>query len=200
MSIVLAMSYFSFVMSISPGPVNMIIISSGINNGFRKTFFFISGATIGFTVLLAFIGFGFSKIIEFFPNFLIYLSFFGSSFIIYMGYKIIISSGKIELEKKENYIPKFYEGFLLQWLNPKAWIASLAGVSLFSTSTNSLILFIMIYFLVCYLCLSFWGIIGQKVMFLFQTEKRIEFLNIIMGNLLILVAIYLFYMQLIKMM
>jgi len=195
---IFAMSYFSFVMSISPGPVNMIIISSGISNGFKKTFLFISGATIGFTALLAFISFGFSKIVEFFPNFLIYLSFFGSGFIIYMGYKIINSSAKIELEKKENFIPKFYDGFLLQWLNPKAWIASVAGVSLFSTSTNSLILFITIYFLVCYLCLSFWGIVGQKVMFLFQTQRRVKILNIIMGNLLILVAIYLFYMQLIK--
>jgi len=198
MSIVLAMSYFSFVMSISPGPVNMIIISSGINNGFRKTFFFISGATIGFTVLLAFIGFGFSKIIEFFPNFLIYLSFFGSCFIIYMGYKIANSSSKIIIKKNENLVPKFYEGFLLQWLNPKAWIACASGVSLFSSSINSLIWFIIIYFVVCYMCLSFWGIVGQKMMSFFQTEIRVKILNSIMGILLILVALYLFYMQIIK--
>ncbi|XOB61653.1 LysE family translocator [Campylobacterota bacterium DY0563] len=198
MSVIFAMSYFSFVMSISPGPVNMIIISSGISNGFKKTFLFISGATIGFTVLLAFISFGFSRIIEAFPNFLIYLSFLGSSFIIYMGYKIINSAEKIELEKNKSFIPKFYEGFLLQWLNPKAWIACVAGVSLFSSSTNNLILFIIIYFLVCYLCLSFWAIVGQRVMFLFQTQRRVKILNIIMGSLLILVALYLFYMQLIK--
>lgn len=198
MSVVFAMCYFSLVMSISPGPVNMIIISSGINYGFRKTFLFISGATIGFTVLLASIGFSFSKIIETFPNLLIYLSFFGSCFIIYMGYKIISSSSKIELEKNKNLIPKFYEGFLLQWLNPKAWIACVAGVSLFSNSTESLLLFITIYFLICYLSLSFWGIIGEKVMFLFQTQRRVKILNTIMGSILILVALYLFYGQAIK--
>lgn len=195
MSVIFAMCYFSFVMSISPGPVNMIIISSGINYGFKKTFLFISGATIGFTILLAFISFGFFKIIEVFPSFLIFLAFFGSCFIIYMGFKIANSSSKIVIKKNENLVPKFYEGFLLQWLNPKAWIACASGVSLFSSSTNSLIWFIIIYFVVCYVCLSFWGIVGQKMMSFFQTQRRVKILNIIMGSLLILVALYLFYMQ-----
>ncbi|EPP7098025.1 LysE family transporter, partial [Klebsiella michiganensis] len=44
-------------MSISPGPVNMVIISSGANHGFRKTLPFISGATTGFTLLLILVGF-----------------------------------------------------------------------------------------------------------------------------------------------
>lgn len=35
---IFAMVTLSLVMSISPGPVNMMIISSGINHGFLKTF------------------------------------------------------------------------------------------------------------------------------------------------------------------
>jgi threonine/homoserine/homoserine lactone efflux protein len=52
-----AMLMFSLTMSISPGPVNMVIISS--SHGFRKTLPFVSGATIGFTLLLILVGFGF---------------------------------------------------------------------------------------------------------------------------------------------
>jgi threonine/homoserine/homoserine lactone efflux protein len=37
MSLILAMFMFALTMSISPGPVNMVIISSGANHGFRKT-------------------------------------------------------------------------------------------------------------------------------------------------------------------
>jgi hypothetical protein len=36
MSLILAMFMFALTMSISPGPVNMVIISSGANHGFRK--------------------------------------------------------------------------------------------------------------------------------------------------------------------
>ncbi|MGM8794272.1 hypothetical protein [Enterobacter asburiae] len=42
----------------------MVIISSGAVHGFRKTFSFVSGATIGFTLLLIFICFGFYAAIE----------------------------------------------------------------------------------------------------------------------------------------
>jgi len=187
-TIIVAMISFSLAMSISPGPVNMMIISSGINHGFIKTFSFISGATIGFTLLLIFITFGFSSIFLAYPSFLEYLGFFGSVFIIYIGYKIATSSHNIEMQKDVKSL-KFYEGFLLQWLNPKAWVASLSGVSMFSTSNTSLIIFVMIYFIVCYLSLSFWGLLGQKATIFLNTNFRLKMFNIFMGSILTVSAI-----------
>lgn len=64
MLVFLTMFIFSLTLSFSPGPVNMVIISSGAVHGFRKTFSFVSGATIGFTLLLIFICFGFYAAIE----------------------------------------------------------------------------------------------------------------------------------------
>ncbi|MCO1335598.1 hypothetical protein MO867_14765 [Microbulbifer sp. OS29] len=58
MSLFLAMFGFSLAMPITPGPVNMVIISSGVNHGFSRTLPFVSGATVGFTLLLSMIGFG----------------------------------------------------------------------------------------------------------------------------------------------
>ncbi|PLO79127.1 lysine transporter LysE, partial [Klebsiella quasipneumoniae] len=52
MVLILTMLMFALALSFSPGPVNMVIISSGAAHGFRKTFSFVSGATIGFTLLL----------------------------------------------------------------------------------------------------------------------------------------------------
>jgi threonine/homoserine/homoserine lactone efflux protein len=69
MSLFIAMLSFFFVMSISPGPVNMDIVSSGARYGVRKTFSFVSGAAIGFILLLLFIGLGFYKVIELYPYF-----------------------------------------------------------------------------------------------------------------------------------
>lgn len=53
MLLVFSMFIFSLTLSFSPGPVNMVIISSGAVNGFKKTFSFVSGATTGFTLLLS---------------------------------------------------------------------------------------------------------------------------------------------------
>lgn len=188
-AILLSMLSLSFVMSISPGPVNMMIISSGINYGFKKTFAFISGATIGFTLLLVLIAFGFQNFLVSSPNFLFSIELIGSLFIIYMGYKIASSSSPINKRMHEEKTLKFYEGFLLQWLNPKAWLACIAGVSLFANNKTNLIVFIIIYFIVCYLCLSFWGVLGQKTTIFLNTKFRLKVFNMTMGFILIFAAL-----------
>jgi threonine/homoserine/homoserine lactone efflux protein len=195
MSLLIAMISFSLAMSISPGPVNMVIVSSGASYGIRKTFSFVSGATIGFTLLLLFIGLGFYEIIGFYPNFLKYVAVAGSLFIIYMGY--LLASSKPELDIKKQKLPTFIQGFLLQWLNPKAWIACVAGVSLFSVPEDSgvFLTFAFVYFIVCYLALFSWSILGDKVTIFLNSEFRLKAFNVLMGGLLIVTASFLLYSQ-----
>ncbi len=176
MTLLLAMFSFSLVMSITPGPVNMIILSSGISYGVKRTIPYVSGATVGFTLLLLFIGFGFSQFINAYPFFLTYLAIVGSLYIIYMGYKIASSKPALEISKKN--VPKFYQGFLLQWINPKAWIACVSGASIFSNadSYNLFLTFTIMYFIVCYLSLSIWAILGDKVSYLLKDHFRLRLL------------------------
>jgi threonine/homoserine/homoserine lactone efflux protein len=195
MSLLIAMFSFSLAMSISPGPVNMVIVSSGASYGVRKTFSFVSGATIGFTLLLLFLGLGFYKVIDLYPSILKYLAIAGSFFIVYMGYLIVLS--KPELDIKEQKQPTFIQGFLLQWLNPKAWIACVAGVSLFSVpDSNQLFLtFSLVYFITCYFSLFFWSVLGNKVTILLNSEFKLKIFNQLMGGLLIITACFLLYSQ-----
>jgi threonine/homoserine/homoserine lactone efflux protein len=195
MSLFIAMFSFSLAMSISPGPVNIVIVSSGASYGVRKTFSFVSGGTIGFTSLLLFIGLGFSKVIDLYPYFLKHLAVLGALFIIYMGY--LIATSKPELAIKDQKQPTFIQGFLLQWLNPKAWIACLVGVSLFSAPNNNqeFLTFSLIYFLVCYVSLFSWSVLGSKAALLFNTEYKLKLFNQIMGGLLFATSCYLLYSQ-----
>ncbi|MEJ2419018.1 MAG: LysE family translocator [Exilibacterium sp.] len=197
MSLILTMCAFSLAMSISPGPVNMVIVSSGANHGFQRTMPFVSGATIGFTLLLLFIGLGFFQFVKSYPFFLDYLTVAGSTFIIYMGYKVATSIPDIAVKDKD--IPRFFEGFLLQWLNPKAWIACVSGVSLFSNPEThaTLLTFVFLYFLICYASLAAWAILGDKATLLLGDHGRLRLFNIVMGVLLIGCACYMLYIQLI---
>lgn len=197
MNIFFAMFFFSLAMSISPGPVNMVIVSSGVNYGIKRTMPYASGVTIGFTLLLLFIGLGFFQVINAFPFFLKYLAIGGSLFIMYMGYKIASSKPEIEVNK-EGAIPKFYEGFLLQWLNPKAWIACVSGVSIFSSTESyaPFLVFAGMYFIVCYAALTIWAVLGDRVSVLLNNHFRLRFFNLLMGLLLMLTAGYLCYSNL----
>lgn len=182
-------------MSISPGPVNMVIVASGANHGFWRTFPFVSGATIGFTLLLIFVGFWFLRVIESYPVFLEYLGITGAAFIIYVGYKIASSHPDLVMEKGN--IPSFMQGFLLQWLNPKAWIACASGAALFSNPQTHapMITFMAIYFVVCYLSLAAWAVLGNRVAILLNSTLRIRFFNLAMGAMLIATACYMLYLQ-----
>ncbi len=192
-SLFLAMCAFSFAMSISPGPVNLVIISSGINFGFKKTIPFVSGATMGFTLLLLFIGLWFNQFLTRYPIFLRYLTILGAVFIVYMGYKVASSHSSIATESKRGKVPRFFEGFLMQWLNPKAWIACVAGVALFSREDNVMqfLYFVLCYFTICYASLAFWGATAQRATVFLNTKNRMRAFNIIMGSLLVITALYL---------
>jgi len=53
----------------SSGPVNTVIVSSGASYWLRKTVAFVAGATLGYTLLLLFIGLGFDQVSDGYPFF-----------------------------------------------------------------------------------------------------------------------------------
>ncbi|WP_336667997.1 LysE family translocator [Enterobacter asburiae] len=188
------MFIFSLTLSFSPGPVNMVIISSGAVHGFRKTFSFVSGATIGFTLLLIFVCFGFYAAIEKYPVFFRYLNVAGSLFIMYLGYKIASSRPDMSLTKTDS--PGFIQGFVMQWINPKAWTACASGAAMFSEPSTPVtaLVFITVYFLVCYLSLSAWALMGEKVSVLLRSTRQLRTFNVLMGGLLLITACYMLFL------
>ena len=168
MSLFFAMVSFSLAMSISPGPVNLVIVSSGANYGIRRTFPFVTGATVGFTLLLMLIGLGY-----------------------------LIASAEPTLTVKKQQRPTFIQGFLLQWLNPKAWLACVAGASLFAStdSYHQFLVFCCIYFISCYLSLFLWSVLGDKVSFILTSRRRFKLFNLLMGLLLIATACFLLWVD-----
>nr|BFE96380.1 hypothetical protein GCM10020185_69160 [Pseudomonas brassicacearum subsp. brassicacearum] len=58
MSLILSMAAFALVASITPGPVNIVALSSGARYGFRATLRHVGGATLGFVLLLVLMGLG----------------------------------------------------------------------------------------------------------------------------------------------
>lgn len=193
-ALLLAMASFALSMSISPGPVNMVIVASGAQHGVRRTLPFVSGATLGFTLLLVLVGFGLMQVFEALPWLLTWLGVAGALFILYVGYRI--ATAPATLSAASTPVPTFLQGALLQWLNPKAWIACAAGVSMFANpdSIQPLLVFIGLYFLICYVSLAAWAVLGDRVASLLGTPRRVRAFNGAMGGLLMASALYLLWL------
>ena len=194
MAVFIAMCVYSLSMSISPGPVNLVALTSGLNNGFRSAIPFVSGGAIGFAFLLLAIGLGVGTIATSFPLFLSILGYGGSAFIFYVGFNIATADPVIKQPRETS--SSFIHGVILQWLNPKAWIASISGVGAFELEEiYPLLEFVMIYFLICYASIACWALAGDKMNLLLNEPKALKLFNAVMGGLLMLVAIYLLAIQ-----
>ena len=192
LSLIISMITFSLSMSISPGPVNLTILNTSMNYGLKQTLAFISGATIGFTLLLAAVCFGLYQILVIYPILLDVITILGTALLIWMGWKILRADGeRITHSGSSAQVPTFLQGALMQWLNPKAWIAAVAGTALFSISKSAavLALFIWVYFIVCYGSLLVWGIAGDKLASFLNQGRRATYLNMIMGIALIFISV-----------
>jgi len=191
MSLILAMSAFALVMSVTPGPVNIVTLTSGANYGIARTLPFVSGATVGFTALLLILGLGAAELLETAPDLMRVIGVLGAGFILYMAVKLITAGGALSASNGKK--PGFVDGVLMQWLNPKAWIACVSGIAAFTTQNDfaSLALFCTLYFFICYAGVGIWAVIGRQAQFLVQSEARLKWFNRVMGTALAGVGVYL---------
>jgi threonine/homoserine/homoserine lactone efflux protein len=100
------------------------------------------------------------------------------------------------LPESDGRQPGFLHGAALQWLNPKAWIASFSGISAFeATPDNGLYPFAALYLVICFLSVAVWAFAGERVSELVGDPVVMNWLNRLLGALLVAVAAYLFYLQ-----
>jgi len=197
MTTFIAMCLFALVTSISPGPVNLIATSTGANYGFQRTIPHILGATIGFTSILLLIGIGVVEIIKLNPQVIEYIRYLGSSFLLYMSYKIAFTSSNSDSSKPQLEPPMLLEGLLCQWLNPKAWIVAVSGITVFSqdieTERFQIVLFSTLFFIVCFISISVWAILGVSLQKFLKSPTHFRYFNYVMGGFLSITVIYLLF-------
>ena len=195
MSVIIAMCLYALSMSLSPGPTTIIAMTTGVNHGFRQSFPFIIGATIGFATLLSVIGLGLGEFASGNEMFMNIMGYLGSLYICFMGYKIATSS--TEIKEAVQSRPGFVSGAILQFVNAKAWIAGLAGISAFNLAGTyvELFMFVVLFNVVGTLCLLVWSYAGSKISAFLDDQRNLRIFNWIMGSGLILVAVYLILMQ-----
>jgi threonine/homoserine/homoserine lactone efflux protein len=186
------MAAFALASSITPGPVNLVALNCGARFGFRASGRHIAGATIGFTLLLLLIGLGLYELLERAPVLLRGIQWGGVAFLLYMAWRLATDDGRLQPEGAASG-PSLLQGALMQWLNPKAWLASVAGMGLFAANgeVQRVWLFAALYFLICYASIACWAGAGAFLSRYLQEPARVRWLNRTMALLLAGSALYL---------
>ena len=186
-----ALISFYFVMYVTPGPNNAMVLTSGIKFGFLKTIPHMSGITIGHVLQTIVVCLGLGKIFQIFPEIQNILKIICALYLLYLGYKIIGSFSKI---KNDGSRPlKFYEASLFQLVNPKAWTISTMVASGFLPKDERLIISILFIsitaLIICPLSISVWAAFGSGIRNLVKNNKKKAFVEYFLAILLLITAI-----------
>jgi threonine/homoserine/homoserine lactone efflux protein len=129
---------YAFVMSITPGPNNVMLTASGARFGFRRTVPHILGIVCGFTVQLLAVCAGLSALFSRWPALQTTLSWLGALYLLFLGWRLLKSS--TAHTHAHAHPVRFLEAALFQFLNPKAWVMSITSATLFLPQELALLL------------------------------------------------------------
>ncbi len=190
-NLIFALVSFYFVMYVTPGPNNAMVLTSGLKFGFFKSIPHMTGITIGHVTQLILVCLGLGKIFQIYPEIQSILKILCAIYLIYLGYKIIGSFSK--LNDDDSRPLKFYEAALFQIVNPKAWtISSMAASSFLPKDGNlffSIIFIASVALIICPISISPWAAFGSGIKNLVKNNKIKVIIEFFLAFLLLITAI-----------
>lgn len=181
----------------TPGPNNLTAMSNGTRHGFKKAlpfnFGMLTGCTTVFTVCAIF-GNVISTIM---PSIKTPMLVLGAIYMLYLAYKIFMSSFKKETKESITNESKnlFLQGLLLQFVNVKSYIYIIVSMEVYIIPVYAGNYPMLIFFAAFLACLGFistlcWSLFGSAFKILFSKYAKIT--NTILALLLVYCAISLF--------
>tara|TARA_R110001583_G_scaffold19176_1_gene75358 strand:- start:312 stop:926 length:615 start_codon:yes stop_codon:yes gene_type:complete len=188
MELLLAILLFAVSTSITPGPNNIMIMTSGLNHGVKNSLPHLLGICFGFPVMVILIGLGIGVFFEIYPLFHEIIKIFGVIYLLYLSWLIAVSSPS-SLESEISKPFSFVQAALFQWVNPKAWIMAAGAVSAYTTSSTDIFIQViyiaLAFFVVSFPSVGVWLIFGAVLKKYLKSPKHQKIFNVTMALLLI---------------
>lgn len=154
---------FAFVTSITPGPNNIMLASSGVRFGFTRTFPHLFGVVAGFALLTALCGLGIGALLIAVPAIELLLKIAGTAYLLYFAWQLrnsVVSSAEVDGEPMS-----FGAAVLFQFANPKAWMMAVTGAAAFMPDLQpywvSVLLLVALFAGINLPCTASWALLGS---------------------------------------
>ena len=184
--LLIALSAFAFVSSITPGPNNLMLMASGANFGFRRTVPHMLGIAIGFTVMVLLVGAGLSRVFTAYPAAHLALKMASVAYLLFLAWKIARAAPPVPGAEAGRPFT-FLQAALFQWVNPKAWAMALTAVSVYTPAEQigAVALTALIFGAINLPSVSSWALLGQKMRHVLTSPARLRLFNAVMALLLV---------------
>lgn len=174
--------------SATPGPNNIMMMSSGLTHGVRQSLGHYFGICIGFPLMVLAVGAGLSQLFILFPFLENVVKYAGIIYMLYLAWKIATSTADLNEVKKSKPLT-FFQAVAFQWINPKAWIMAVGAISTFSTLFPSHLLEVLslaiIFFVIGIPCVGAWLVFGSLLKNILKDLRTQKIFNRTMAALLV---------------
>jgi len=175
------------VMSITPGPNNLMLATSGVNYGFRRTLPHMLGISIGCAAQVFITASLLAWVLQWVQAARLPLAVAGCLYLLWLSWKIARSAAP---EGGESGKPmSFLAAAMFQWVNPKAWVMVLNASILFMPAAvearlGAALLLAVIFAVVNLPCISLWAWMGERLRHLLSGARALLLFNLLMGVLM----------------
>lgn len=181
----------AIIMSVTPGPNNLMVLFSSVRFGARKTLGHISGASAGSALMLLLVGLGLHEIFTLFPYIQVVMKYSGATYILYLSWKILASSGKVQTANSTQPM-RFIGAALFQLINPKSWIMASVAISTCLPAVFSFVdiaFYTVLFAVVSFPCVGIWAWSGEMIKHYLMDARLVRRFNQSCAGMLALSAL-----------
>lgn len=188
MEFILPIFIFALTATITPGPNNIMIMTSGLNFGLKRSLPHYLGICLGFPVMVLAIGSGFGFLFDRFPLLHEMIKVIGILYLLYLSWRIARTTAG-PLESSSSKPLSFLQAVLFQWVNPKAWIMTTGAVAAYTSSSGHIyiqvLIIALVFLVVAFPCLGGWMYFGAALKKVLKEPIHQRIFNIAMATLLV---------------
>jgi threonine/homoserine/homoserine lactone efflux protein len=187
-SLLIAFVIFATVMFITPGPNNIMVLSSGLTYGFRRSLPHIAGITIGFAFMVGAVGLGFGTIFIAYPVLQTILKYAGAAYLIYLAAVIAMSEPVTPGQDNRRGPMTFWGAAVFQWVNVKGWVMVIGTITAYAGIAGfpwNIAIQVLLSLMLGAVSTSIWALSGSSLRSFMTSPRAVRAFNIVMAVLLL---------------
>ncbi|RIX97602.1 LysE family translocator [Aureimonas flava] len=188
LDVLLGLFIFAAATSVTPGPNNIMLMTSGVNFGLRRTIPHILGIELGFGLLLLAVGLGLGALLHSMPGLQLAMKVSSAAYLLWLAWKIAFSRASAEPSAGAERPITFPQAALFQVVNPKAWamafVAMGANVSA-EAPVLSMLAVVAAFLVVGIPTALIWTGFGMGLRNLLSDPRSLRLFNLAMGLALV---------------
>src|SRR6201996_1933492 len=185
--LLLAFVVFATVMFFTPGPNNVMLLSSGLTYGFRPTVPHILGITFGFAFMIGAVGVGLGTVFIAYPVLQTILKYAGVAYLIYLAAAIAMSDPVLPDQATGRGPMTFWGAAMFQWINAKGWVMVIGTITAYAAIATypwNITIQVALSLLLGVLSCSAWAAFGSSLRPILSSRRAVRAFNIVMALLL----------------